>query len=69
MKKKLFTLLFALAFVSTAAVAETEGENCWQAAPEDASNPLLQIITFPFKLVYTVTTLPRCLVASIPKNK
>ncbi len=62
MKKIL--LIFALLISSSAAYAE-ESEPCVTVI-ERASNPILEIITIPFKVVAAFSHLPRCMIQNFP---
>lgn len=59
-------LIVALAF-SASAVASEHDEEC-RTEIERASNPVLEILTIPFKVVAAFSHLPRCLVQNFPVN-
>lgn len=66
MKRTLALLICSSLLAASSAQA---AESCWEEAPEPSPNPLIEIITMPMKMVFVLTTLPRCMVASIPKNE
>ena len=70
MTKKIIGFCIVSVFaVSSAMAQEEEADSCWQAAPEESPNPIITIITAPFKIAHAVTKLPFCTLASIPKNE
>ena len=66
MKKAVFILAALLS--AQAFAAEDEGVQC-HTEIERASNPILEVITIPFKLVAAFSHLPRCIIANFPVNE
>lgn len=67
---KIKALLLAAAMITApAAMADDDGmDHCATDTIKRESNPILEIITIPFKMVFVLTYGPRCLIESIPKN-
>ena len=57
-------LAFALVLLAPAALAEEE-QKC-QTNIERSSNPVLELITVPFKIVAAFSHLPRCMIDHFP---
>lgn len=57
-------LAFALVLSVSSALAEAEQECTTNI--ERASNPILEFITIPFKMVAAFSHLPRCLIDKFP---
>ncbi|MGI9305892.1 MAG: hypothetical protein ACR2P5_01150 [Gammaproteobacteria bacterium] len=66
MKKVILILALALSGGAPAALADKE--DC-HTEIERSSNPILEIITIPFKMVAAFSHLPRCIVAYFPVNE
>ena len=73
MKKTLTTAIVAIIFAAAAAAAPSahaaENELCVEDNMQPMSNPILEVIAFPFKLAVVMTYLPRCLVEIFPTNE
>lgn len=61
-------LAFALAAPGRAVAGEDEGY-CVESEMKQMPNPLLEIITIPFKMVAVLTYLPRCMAEKFPVNE
>ena len=72
MKKTLTTAIAAIIFAAAAASSSAhaaENELCVEDNMQPMSNPILEVIAFPFKLAVVMTYLPRCLVEIFPTNE
>lgn len=73
MKKTLTTAIAAIIFAAAAAASSSahaaENELCVEDNMQPMSNPILEVIAFPFKLAVVMTYLPRCLVEIFPTNE
>ncbi|MDM5147202.1 hypothetical protein NQX30_02265 [Candidatus Persebacteraceae bacterium Df01] len=61
--------LIALLLVASPSVLAAEEEGKCETNIERASNPILEIITVPFKIIAAFSHLPRCLVDYFPVNE
>ena len=68
MKTKALLLAIAMT-VAQAAGADDGVDECATDTIERASNPILEVINIPFKMVLAMTYGPRCLLDNIPKNE
>ena len=72
MKKTITTAIAAIIFAAAAASSSAhaaENELCVEDNMQPMSNPILEVIAFPFKLAVVMTYLPRCLVEIFPTNE
>ena len=74
MKKTITTAIAAIIFAAAAAASTSsahaaEDELCVEDNMQPMSNPILEVIAFPFKLAVVMTYLPRCLVEIFPTNE
>lgn len=73
MKKTITTAIAAIIFAAAAAASSSahaaEDELCVEDNMQPMSNPILEVIAFPFKLAVVMTYLPRCLVEIFPTNE
>ena len=73
MKKTITTAIAAIIFAAAAAASSSahaaENELCVEDNMQPMSNPILEVIAFPFKLAVVMTYLPRCLVEIFPTNE
>ena len=73
MKKTITTAIVAIIFAAAAATSSSahaaEDELCVEDNMQPMSNPILEVIAFPFKLAVVMTYLPRCLVEIFPTNE
>ncbi|MCH9705439.1 MAG: hypothetical protein K0U15_04865 [Proteobacteria bacterium] len=67
MKTKFIFFAFVLTMAQSAFAEEKV--TCPTDIFEEPSNPIIALITIPFKLPAVLTFGPRCLIANIPKNE
>ena len=68
MKKKLPALLLIAILSAGPAIADDGVDECATDTIKASPNPLISIISFPFKVVVALSYPVRCALDSIPKN-